>query len=524
MSPVILNLIAAPSRSPAIKGADPALDPDGPSKEFGNLLAGKLQAAPVKTARVVLPATVPPAASLSAKIEKLLRGGVSQTEIIAKLAATLAATIAAKLGDPSTQTRQQLHAVFARALAPPAHAGNAQTLAQSARALAQRFKKIEELAAAVAADPGQRNQLVGTFLDAGSAKETPVPASTATLDSIPVAPNAASGLTDKPAAAAFAASAAAALPAHTAALDSPATAAALSPEAGGMPEGTGGFELAAVANGVTPSAQGDGRRVTIDATAAIGANGDTALGRVLTRASLAADARQAVTFAVATAARTSALSPGVAKPSLSETAAAAFVKAFELAVSAERESGQALNPAVAPSAAAIPAVVPFRIEPVNPAASSAPAAHVPSADQSAIADQVLHGIVMRSTGASSEMRLSLKPETLGDVNIKLTVTAGTVTAHVLADTPEVRDALVAAQPQLTKSLADAGLKLDGLTVDLSGNGFAGFAGRDGEQAPARDGERRATYVADDDLDTATLDAIPSFAPSSKGAGDYNYLA
>jgi flagellar hook-length control protein FliK len=55
---------------------------------------------------------------------------------------------------------------------------------------------------------------------------------------------------------------------------------------------------------------------------------------------------------------------------------------------------------------------------------------------------------MRNVGQSSEIRLTLVPDSLGHVSVKLVVDAGSVTAHMVADTPEVRDALVAAQPQL----------------------------------------------------------------------------
>ena len=136
---------------------------------------------------------------------------------------------------------------------------------------------------------------------------------------------------------------------------------------------------------------------------------------------------------------------------------------------------------------------------------------------------------MRTTGASSEMRLSLVPQTLGDVNVKLVVEAGNVSAHVLAQTSEVRDALTAAQPLLTKALADAGLKLTSLRVDVSGDGFAGFSQQQNDQSQNGSRPRRtsADFGADDGEDDTGLDAIPSFGPSiaaRPSAGDYNYLA
>jgi flagellar hook-length control protein FliK len=172
--------------------------------------------------------------------------------------------------------------------------------------------------------------------------------------------------------------------------------------------------------------------------------------------------------------------------------------------------------------------MPFTIDRVAPAPPSAPAAPAVPIDHSAIADQVLRGAFMRNVGQSSEIRLSLVPESLGDVSVKLVVNAGNVAAHVVADTPQVRDALIAAQPQLDKSLADAGLKLTSFTVDLSGGGFAGFAQQQNEQSRNDQRSHRASDTADTggDSDETRLEAIPSFGPSivtKPDAGDYNYL-
>jgi flagellar hook-length control protein FliK len=135
---------------------------------------------------------------------------------------------------------------------------------------------------------------------------------------------------------------------------------------------------------------------------------------------------------------------------------------------------------------------------------------------------------MHSTGQSSEIRLSLVPETLGDVSVKLTVDAGNVSAHVIADTPEVRDAIVSAQPELSRSLADAGLKLTSFTVDVSGGGFAGFAQQqnDGSQTGQRSNRGTNAIDSDDDEDMA-VDAVPTFGPpidAVRNPGDLNHLA
>jgi flagellar hook-length control protein FliK len=177
----------------------------------------------------------------------------------------------------------------------------------------------------------------------------------------------------------------------------------------------------------------------------------------------------------------------------------------------------------------MPQVAPFTIDHVASTAAPAPAAPAPATDQSAIVDQVLRGAFMTNTGQSSSIRLSLVPDNLGDVSVKLVVDSGNVTAHVVAETSDVRDALVSAQPQLAKSLADAGLKLTSFTVDLSGGGFAGSGQQHNDQSQSGNRSRRgiASIDTDADLDADVVDAVPSFGPSAIATpqpGDYNYLA
>jgi hypothetical protein len=322
-----------------------------------------------------------------------------------------------------------------------------------------------------------------------------------------------------------------------------------------------GVDTAAVAaflppSGVAPArptAAGDGRTVNLGAKIAIATGGDTTLGRVLARAALAADVRQSAVAPSVASTPSAPPPPASENPSVpavpSDAALTAFVKSFEAVLGAgagtenptadQRDAqpapAQPLPAAVphAPDAAAaaafVPAIAPFTIERTDPAAVSAPPAAPAPADPSAIADQVLRGAFMQNVGTSSEIRLSLVPDSLGDVSVKLVVEAGNVTAHVVADTPEVRDALVAAQPQLAKSLADAGLKLSSFTVDLAGSGFAGFSHQQNGQ-PQNGGRSHNTTGSadvDDTADEAVLEAIPSFGPSivaRPNAGDYNYLA
>jgi hypothetical protein len=332
-----------------------------------------------------------------------------------------------------------------------------------------------------------------------------------------------------------------------------------------------GMARFAVPSPAPAAASGDGRRVTLGSTAAVASGGDNLLGRILTRAVLAADVRAPQgpaasgrlpqeTTSLAAAAPASPTTPAslasVVPPvvaqdasSKSDAALTAFINSFEAALKGSASSpikGAAAPPAPAAfapaplvhlaadaqalaAAGAAGTAAPSPSAGADRSAPALPAPTMPPIDHSAIADQVLRGAFMRNVGTSSEIRLTLVPETLGNVTVKLVVDGGSVTAHVLAQTPEVRDALVSAQPLLTKSLADAGLKLTSFNVDLSGSGFAGFAQQQNSRQHDGQPDRRAadSTAWDDVAGDAPLEAVPSFGPSlvaRPNAGDYNYLA
>lgn len=113
--------------------------------------------------------------------------------------------------------------------------------------------------------------------------------------------------------------------------------------------------------------------------------------------------------------------------------------------------------------------------PAAPAGGSAATATPSAFDPSALIEGLVKSMAMRSSpDGTSELRLRLQPESLGSVTMKLTVSGTNVTATAVAQNADARVALLASQQQLARSLAGAGLKLTGFTVDLSG----GNAGRE----------------------------------------------
>jgi hypothetical protein len=147
-------------------------------------------------------------------------------------------------------------------------------------------------------------------------------------------------------------------------------------------------------------------------------------------------------------------------------------------------------------------------------------------DPNDVVAQLLRGITMRDLGQTSEIRLRLVPESLGDLSVKLAVNNnGSVSASVVAQTPQARDALIANQAQLTRSLSDAGLKLTSFNVNLSNSGTNMFGQQQPQSQQQRFGFGRGLSLASDDA-SDDLSAMPSFAPpvlAGAGTGSLNYL-
>ncbi|GAC1404090.1 MAG: hypothetical protein NVSMB64_06780 [Candidatus Velthaea sp.] len=446
--------------------------------------------------------------ALEKKILDQLQAGVSVQDISARLAATLASSVATQLGISAASAQARLRSAFQSALSPPGQTGPPGTTADQARSLAQRFAQVANIATRVAnGESRQLNRLVGNILDAKSAKDTPAPAPT-------TPPSAGPDLDSRDAS------------------DNDAVTRALA-----------AFQQATQLTVPTPTlaapAVSDGKSVKLAPAQAIATGGTTLLGRVLSRAIQAAENRETAPAVVETGSAKLAIKP-------LQPAVTSFLESFDTAFATRAAKNEIADTptddgtfagllsstdGTSNASAFVPVAPPFTIDSSQSITASAPATplHPAAVDTSAIVDQVLRGVFARNLGQSNEIRLRLVPEHLGDVTIKLNVSAaGSVIAHVIAQSADVRDALVAGQSQLTKSLADAGLKLTGFSVDVN-NGFANFTQQHGGSQQRPSGGRRtlrAGIDADEGVDDLALSAVPSFGPpllANRDFGKLNYL-
>ena len=100
-----------------------------------------------------------------------------------------------------------------------------------------------------------------------------------------------------------------------------------------------------------------------------------------------------------------------------------------------------------------------------------------AADHAAMVRQVADGVgampLPAKPSAAQQMSLQLHPKDWGSLQVSVSVTAGpdagaakTVTAHIVAETPQVKAALQSQMPALRQSLRASGLNLEHLTVSV----------------------------------------------------------
>jgi len=507
------------------------------------------------------------ARQLSDRISALLANGTSMTQIVSTLASNLAQQVGAALGKTDDASVANLKTAFASALSPP---GNGPP---DAAALLDRLRHLGAIVnKALGTSMGQQNRLSGNTLDANAAGGNPAPNQTQTTASLNGAPaqgnigSQGSGLSRE-------SILESAFTALSGSIDSPQTAAQTI--AGAQAFSAAQTSLPSQTTAQTPLSNQS--LVASSSLDAAGTGGGTLLGRTLTRAANAAadlganplsafntpvptslassgtsqqtspDAKDGSTSTSGGAATATLAASGSAAAAPNATVAA-FLQAFQraLAMNANAiQTGASLPdqtqtddaaPAasngtgnVQPLLASLGVIQDAQTPPSSTLNTPVAQQTAPTtADPNLVVAQLLRGIMMRDLGTTSEVRLRLVPESLGDLNVKLTVdNTGSVNASVVAQTPEARDTLLANQNQLTRSLSDAGLKLTSFNVDLSNSGTNMF-GQQQPQPQQRYGfGLRAPLVSSDDAGSDPLSAIPSFAPPSAvaaGAGVLNYLA
>jgi flagellar hook-length control protein FliK len=140
-------------------------------------------------------------------------------------------------------------------------------------------------------------------------------------------------------------------------------------------------------------------------------------------------------------------------------------------------------------------------------ASASPAPAAP-ADPYAIMEQLASAVVRTASGhaqTATELRVRLSPENLGELSVAVRVDGASVTAQVTTHDAATHAVLASSGDGLAKTLAAAGLRLDGFTVSLAGGAPQDFGRGSAQPQGERGRGRRASFGTEaDDVDPTAV--------------------
>ncbi|HEY1977346.1 MAG TPA: flagellar hook-length control protein FliK [Candidatus Baltobacteraceae bacterium] len=517
------------------KGIDPSAQTTNPyGASFGNVLSGQMDALGASDPLAQLTAVVQNGTPISTVVDRL-------TGLVSQRAGVHAGAVAKSIKS---------------ALSPPSKAPPGTSAAQQVTALARRLQTwIGGVAGGADQRAGQQSDTSGQVLDANRARELPAQTDPESASSkLDVSALARSLLAQVAASFGPVQSAQTTLAATPQASSSARAAVSAFSEAAKASTGQAST-LARLQGAVASNAQDEAPAATTAAPQPEQSDAASLLARMLTRA--AATDAQVNGNAVATAtpqirvANSGGITPHGEGVNFNQTTAAARLEAALgdiVAGTAQNRGGNASTDNQSGSsfrnASSLPGDLPTSSKAASAANSDAPAFTVPtgspaqlfgtqsatssgygsSVDPSAIVEQVVRSMAMRTqSDGTSEVRMRLSPEHLGEVTLNLKVDGSNVSATAVAQNADVRNALISHQQQLARSLADSGLKLTSFSVNLSGGGAGNHDQRDRTSGFGRQyavHEIAASGLADS---TESPSGEPAIVPQSTLAL-FNYLA
>jgi flagellar hook-length control protein FliK len=544
MNTNLLNLFSTTGQtagSSSFTSASQLTASGSPAANLGDLMFGQLLTAQFQNSGTASPPaniagsvlSSQSLAQLKTTIAQMLQAGESVQQIANQLAAALGSNLLVQLQlaglNPGRNVGGSLMQMIAQALGPPGN-GPPQTIAS---AIVQRFVQVANALAKVGANAaGQQQDSLATVSDA-NAGDPPAPNNIAAL----------------------AQAALVALQQSTQRLGEASASPSSSPAAPPAPwvatTASSPAPNAAAFAAVTSGNNGGPTVATNPSLPLVGVGADTVIGRILARAANVAasqspssqaapssqGAQQPLTSSNAQNATT--LQPQIAvtaassasNGTINDALAASLLRTVQNALAALPPQKDSSNPDSAVTATAgansstnAGVFTSLGLAPVvntigsgqaaNPLPQAAAAATPTPVDANAVVEQVLQGISMRTLSDGSQtVRMRLVPESLGSVTVNLSVQGGSVNATLLAQNTDVRDALLANQQALARSLSDAGLKLASFTVSLANN--SQYQQQQQAYQQQRFGTTRRFFGITSTSDESAVSAVvPTYGPPS----------
>lgn len=134
--------------------------------------------------------------------------------------------------------------------------------------------------------------------------------------------------------------------------------------------------------------------------------------------------------------------------------------------------------------------------------------------------QVIRGLVTLVRDGAAEMRMQLQPPDLGEIELRVRTSEGSVRSEMIVQQAELRELLYAGMGRLREALAQEGLDLAGFDVDVERDTHSGgstFAGESRTSGKQTDSKPETTGSG---MDTTTEASVDAAAVQGKPRIDY----
>jgi flagellar hook-length control protein FliK len=137
-----------------------------------------------------------------------------------------------------------------------------------------------------------------------------------------------------------------------------------------------------------------------------------------------------------------------------------------------------------------------------------------------VIEQIVSRVKVEAKADTTEVRLTLKPENLGDVSLKISAQNGIVTAQFTAESQRIKEIIEAGFNQLRDALNSQGLNIARLDVSVGQDSEGAERNRDGN----RGGGRVIQAAAIDEVEPESLSERLDAYGGAVSAGSVNYSA
>lgn len=141
-------------------------------------------------------------------------------------------------------------------------------------------------------------------------------------------------------------------------------------------------------------------------------------------------------------------------------------------------------------------------------------AQAKAADPAEIVKQIVEKLKVDFRQDVTEIKLTLKPESLGDVSLKISVQNGVVTAQFTAESQRVKEIIESNFAELKNSLNEKGVQVSELTVFVGQNGYGDDGGRRETEKPELS-SRRISQIIGGAAVEAEAEAPPAESPTDQ---------